>query len=380
MKPSILAVLIVLLAPLSALAQDQCSVNLPAPGGPFKVGRTPYHFVDRESKREMMVYAWYPADAGGTKTAVYIPYWEEARDRITESVKRALGAGLCALENKRALLHALQDAPVAGKEARYPLLLFSHGAGVASLTYAAQLEDLASHGYIVAALEYTPVTAGLVVMPDGQPVKVNPDQMRNPGTTPEERLVWEKKQIDEFAQSLRSALDELIRLDGPGVSAHPLRGRIDFSRVGIFAHSFGGMAALRALQLDSRIRAGLNQDGLSAGMIAFAKEVAFDKPFGLLTPTRTPEQNNRYEELFKVLPLPAEWITLAGPQIEHMSFTDLLLFRNAEDAGKRAAALHNLQLVREFTRRYFDVHLKGQPRATITFSADQYPEVTLRIR
>jgi hypothetical protein len=84
--------------------------------------------------------------------------------------------------------------------------------------------------------------------------------------------------------------------------------------------------------------------------------------------------------LFNVLPRPAVWITLAGPQIEHMSFTDLLLFRGAEDAGKRAAALHNLQLVRKFTRRYFDVYLTGQPRALMSPSSAQYPDVTFRTR
>jgi hypothetical protein len=365
---------------LSASAHDRCSVHLPAPSGPFKVGRTSYHFMDRGFKAETMVYAWYPADAADSKIAAYIPFWEQARDRITDSVKRAFGAGSCALEERRALLHTVEDAPVAGKQPRYPLLLFSHGAGVASLTYAAQLEELASNGYIVAALEYTPAAAGLVVMPDGRPVKVDPERLRNTGTSPEERLAWEKKQIDEFAQTFRSVLDEMVRLDGPDIATHRLRGRIDFRRIGVFGHSFGGMAAFRTLQLDSRIHAGLNQDGLGSGMISFAKETPIDRPFALITPKRTAEQTKRYEELFNSLSQPAEWITLAGPQIEHMSFTDLPLFRAGENLEKRAAAIRNLQLVREFTRRYFDVELKEQPRSSMQPNPTVYPEVTLQTR
>ena len=130
------------------------------PSGRLRAEITPAPRSIAGSKSEMMVYTWYPAELADSKTAAYIPHWDEARDRIADSVKRALGAGSCAVAEKRALLHALEDAPVARTQARYPLLLFSHGAGVASLTYAVQLEELASHGYVVAALEYTPVTAG----------------------------------------------------------------------------------------------------------------------------------------------------------------------------------------------------------------------------
>jgi hypothetical protein len=44
----------------------------------------------------------------------------------------------------------------------------------------------------------------------------------------------------------------------------PFAGHLDFSRVGAFGHSFGGMAAAHACQIDRRIKACLNQDGLAA--------------------------------------------------------------------------------------------------------------------
>jgi hypothetical protein len=149
---------------------------------------------------------------------------------------------------------------------------------------------------------------------------------------------------------------------------------LDFSRIGVVAPSFGGMAALRAMQLDSRIRAGLNQDGMGGGVIAFATEAKLQKPFGLMSPKKERE-NGRYAEFFNALPKESVWISLDAPQFEHMSFTDLLLLRAGEDAGKRSAALRNLEIVREFTRRYFDVYLNDRPATSLMSDALAYPEI-----
>jgi Platelet-activating factor acetylhydrolase, isoform II len=48
-------------------------------------------------------------------------------------------------------LHLYKDADIAGADARYPLVMFSHGRGSNPLQYAWCAETLASHGYIVAA-------------------------------------------------------------------------------------------------------------------------------------------------------------------------------------------------------------------------------------
>jgi predicted dienelactone hydrolase len=361
---------------LSTLSQAPCSVSLPPPTGQFNVGRTAYHFVDHASSREMMVYVWYPASSGSGKLANYIPRIEQAGNPIVESVKRTLGPAYCALQENRPLLHAIEDAPVATNQSRYPLLLFSHGAGAAALTYAAQLEDLASHGYVVAALEHPASTSGFVLFPDGRPVQV---ALRPPGNTPEARVQWEKDQIEGLATGFRFVIDEFTRRERPDTESHLLRGHLDFSRIGVVAHSFGGMGAVRAMQLDSRIRAGLNQDGMGGGVIAFATEAKLEKPFALMSPKKEKE-NSRYVEFFNALPKESVWISLDGPQFEHMSFTDLLLLRAGEDTAKRSAAIRNLELVREFTRRYFDVHLNGRPATSLMPDAKAYPEITLMPR
>ena len=107
---------------------------------------------------------------------------------------------------------------------RFPLLLFSPGFGGTPVDYSSQLEDLASHGYVVAGLDHA---ADLLDAFEPR------------------AALW--------AQDLLAAKQMLLR--------SPLRGRIDANRIGAFGHSHGGRSAAAACLLDSAIRACLNQDG-----------------------------------------------------------------------------------------------------------------------
>ena len=69
------------------------------------------------------------------------------------------------------------------------------------------------------------------------------------------------RQLGEIeAADLRFVLDQLERLDKSAKSLLFFR-RLDFSRIAAVGHSLGGMAAIRACQLDTRIKACVNQDG-----------------------------------------------------------------------------------------------------------------------
>jgi len=330
----------------------------------------------------MMIYVWYPSDVTAAgRVAPYIPGWSQEKSRISESVKRALGDGTayCALEQDRLLLHAIDDAPVAAALPRYPVLLFSHGTAVASLTYAAQHEELASHGYVVVAIEYTPATNSFIVFPDGRTVRFDPNRWENPGKNAEEILQWEKNQIEELATAFAFVLDELVRMDDQSTEPHLLRNRMDFSNVGAFGHSYGGMGALRATQLDERIKSGLGQDASSNGMRAFASD-RLAKPFALMfrqLPDSYTETKDSISRLFSALSKNGILLTINGPQIEHLSFSDLVFLRNFDDPDKRADATRNLQIIREITRRFFDVHLKNQPMALLDRAVKEYPEIAI---
>jgi DNA-binding Xre family transcriptional regulator len=63
--------------------------------------------------------------------------------------------------------NAIPFAPAADGEPNYPVLIFSHGRGGYRQHNTFQAEELASHGYIVAAIDH-PYAASGVVFPDGR--------------------------------------------------------------------------------------------------------------------------------------------------------------------------------------------------------------------
>jgi predicted dienelactone hydrolase len=57
-------------------------------------------------------------------------------------------------------------SPIAEGSARFPLIVFSHGPGLATLAYSIQIEELVSHGYVVAAIDHTYETFATVFRMD----------------------------------------------------------------------------------------------------------------------------------------------------------------------------------------------------------------------
>ena len=165
--------------------------------------------------------------------------------------------------------HAVERAPVAKTPAKLPLVVFSHGVGGTSFGYTWLIENLVSHGYIVAAIEHTG-TAVTVWFPDGRlvpfreaPVLANSspsDQMR-------QRMQMISAGIAEGADDVRFVLDRITELNKTGAEQFPLKGRIDLSRFAAMGHSAGAEFAARACQLDDRLKACIDLDG---AMVPFA--------------------------------------------------------------------------------------------------------------
>lgn len=115
------------------------------------------------------------------------------------------------------------------------------------------MEDLASHGYVVAGIDHIFDLPG-VVLPDGRLVVPQPA----PRQTGSAESI-EKKRADMRAADIRFVVDQLQHLNANTESI--FRARLELARLGVFGHSAGGRSAARACQLDARIKACLNQDG-----------------------------------------------------------------------------------------------------------------------
>ena len=153
--------------------------RLPPPTGPHPVGTVTFHWVDStrpevitdepEDRRELMVQVWYPAKpAAEAEPAPYVVHPEKL-----EALARILGLPPFTFSHLNYVnTGARSSAPAAGGRP-YPVLLFAHGRGGFRQHNTAQIQDLASHGYVVAAIEQPYVASG-VVFPDGRIAPLDP--------------------------------------------------------------------------------------------------------------------------------------------------------------------------------------------------------------
>lgn len=143
------------------------------------------------------------------------------------------------------------------KQRQYPVLLFSPGLGAVAEFYSGLLEDLASRGYVVVAINH-PHISGVTVLPGGRVVPMlaalEEDETRLASAAP------------VVVDDLRTTLDWLQRQNQD--PKHLLGGHLDLNRIGALGHSFGGSAALQAARVDKRLRAAANLDGTIQGSLA----------------------------------------------------------------------------------------------------------------
>src|SRR5262245_24923870 len=138
--------------------------TFPAPTGAHRVGRLALDLTDedrpdpyarRGGKRRLGVWVWYPAvPAAGAKPAAYLPGWW-----------RLLGP-VWGFRPSRVRVRAVEGAPVDGEGGPFPVLVFSPS-GNPPHFYSALVEELASHGYVVAGIAHTYETIPITAFPGG---------------------------------------------------------------------------------------------------------------------------------------------------------------------------------------------------------------------
>ncbi len=173
-------------------------ILLPAPTGPYEVGRKEFDWVDPSrpdsdgpgGHREIAVWLFYPASPKhGAEAAEWMPgKWGELllpdyfakRPKLAGTTLSEIEAGLKKYPIRTIRTHAYPNAPVLRSEKKFPVLLFEPGFGMLPFFYSTLIEDLASGGYIVAATiptyytHYNVFANGRVVDTLSPPIPMHP--------------------------------------------------------------------------------------------------------------------------------------------------------------------------------------------------------------
>jgi hypothetical protein len=370
----LLLLVVVSILPLAVFAQSDGETELiPAPTGPYMVGTISRYFMDSEreedfttdttDKRELMVQFWYPAEV--EDGAIPEPYMPHSDLIIPEfnAIFSTLGIELALSPDKFAVLqsHASLDALPSEDQSAYPVLMFSHGWTSTPIFFSSQLEEMASHGYVVAAINHTYASTA-TVFPDGREVTFS-DFISDPTAL---------AQI--AAEDQIFIVNQLEVLNADDI----LTGRLNLEQLGSFGQSMGGNAATFACYLDSRFDACINEDGfVEEGDVV---REGLDQPFMFMHSENYPGLNDR---LYQQLRGPAYSLIFNG--LFHVNFSDLPLWPDIAPLHEASLIsdideVRSIQLTNAYVLAFFDKYLKGENEPLLDGPSPDYPEVDFQAR
>lgn len=358
---------------------------LPPPTGPLSVGRVMYQWTDSTrgeelsaqptERRELMIQIWYPAQrATPVLASPYLPKLAVLLSALSEETLRK-EFGKRYEETIALRTHAAESAPFASIGSRCPVLVFLPGLADGTYAYTAQLEEYASHGYVVVAINPTFEAFGVVLSGD----RVIPRSVQGweqaMTKVASEYFAFERKRLAVWAQDVKFVIDRLTELDRETQSL--FAGLLDLSKLAVFGHSSGAKAAGLACLNDSRIKAFVNQDGISADS-PFISEAAPQQPFLFIHPSRPPpiiptdeqlrQKNMSRADLDRQRRLAGTAlqrvrsgsyeVILQTPGVDHASFADFHLFASTE--AEREAHVRTIQIIRSYTLAFFEKSLRGR--------------------
>ncbi len=378
-------------------------IDLPEPGGAQLVGTMRLDFTN-PARRELLtgstaaqataVQVWYPAsDTGNGKPAL----WMDSRKAASllaqmQGIPDILGQ-LCLIRT-----NSYWNAPLSNKTARYPVILFSGGAGMFNGQNTIQMEELASQGYIVFAVSH-PYDDFASVYTNGDIIPYRINQFEALIKDSAGAIAEAKQQVtDENSPDFHRALirncklntenvriwsddlifvaDQIIRLNDGSIPSI-FKNRLEPENIAIFGHSFGGAAAGQACLADSRFKAFINLDGTPFGDTV---DNVIEQPFMIICAAPGPDAkitpDSGYSQEQK------DYLIVMVEGSKHVDYTDLRVI--IPYAGKAIGLFGTIsserqtEIMNAYIVSFFNRHLKGIPAPMLETVPPHYPEIKIK--
>ncbi len=234
---------------------------------------------------------------------------------------------------------------------RFPVILHSHGWSCDRRFNSQRAEALASHGYIVAAVDHEDCHA--TVFPDARGTRYVA-----PGSRTDAALLTSR------VKDLQCLLGGLAEIDN---SDPLLAGRLDLARIGVMGFSLGGGTAAELCRVDDRVKCAALLDGFplfSSGYYPELNKSGLQKP--LLAMNRTildhslGDASSDSGHLYALAKQDDVWLKVANTG--HFAFSDCAWAVELTLNGRQGATAINACVA-----WFFDTYLKGE---TAPFPAD----------
>jgi predicted dienelactone hydrolase len=389
--------------------------KLPKPTGSNTVGIQYFHLTDENrtdpflsgstQKRELMVKVYYPAQEDTSKP--FSPYFHSLQ--LVRSFAEFYNLPDFAFNQLNLVkTNSKEGLQISDAQQNYPVILFSHGAGTTMEVQTSQCEDLASHGYVVVAIDHTYVSAATVF----------PDRIvSHKEATTNFHVAEPAEPITQImADDASFVIDELEKMNDGKIETI-FKGKLDLEKIGAIGHSVGGAVAYNLAINDSRVKAAIDLDGVvyitskgDPNDVAPFLMLASDGDHIHTIENREPLMK-RFEDmdeidqkitvdiygsqqayqdaydkaqqnvvgLTEVLKANGNLYTIAGS--DHMKFTDIGLFiavpqlRELVGISGKTNPTRCLEITEAVTLAFFDQHLKGDTSGKLESLSETYPEL-----
>ncbi len=379
---TILSVLVLMLDACAVVLSFLLPIfSLPRPTGTYPVGTSILYFRDASrvedanpgngALRELKVQLWYPAGDNHQPFARYRT-WRE-----TNRVSRY---------QRLVVTNSRVDAPIAEAGSPFPIILFNPAWQSRRTIDTFLTEDLASHGFVVAAIDH-PYNAKLVSFPDGRVIaSSSPGNIAYPDGSSTGAVIatWDAE-LAKWEADERFVLDRLQEMSStPGSIWF---GRMNAQNSGAVGHSFGGAAGVQICAHDARVHGAINMDGWFFGAI---HSRGANQPLLVMSASSlSPEKNHSAETIADQLDdrdaadveaslrrYGGYHLVLKGAQ--HDDFTDESLVSPVRRLANRGTipAGQLQDIVRTYVLAFFDKTLRGKDPSILHETSSPFKEVS----
>lgn len=371
---------------LSSLSASQAArpVTLPAPTGINGVGTIEIELTDTSRTdslapnpsvpRSFMVQILYPTKKS-ENPSTRAPYMRAAAAAFHENYYGFPNGSISSIRT-----NSYRGASISLPDNTANVILFSPGFQYSRIFYTSLAEELASHGYIVVAIDHT-YDATAVEFPDGRLVTSAFLNITDaPKQVSEEQLVTIlDARINDVNFTMNTLLGTRFLRQIPGIGR-----RVRLGGIGMYGHSLGGATAAEVALFDKRILGGLNMDGTFYGNVV---TTGLNKPFfvmgaGVHNSTNDPSWQTMWDNLHGW----KQHVQLTSG--EHMTYSDFSALIELLGIGPtfspgyletRYGTIDGVRAVvaeRAYAVAFFDFLLKRRSDIFLDSPSPSYPEIT----